>query len=271
MKDSANELNRLMEVIETLRGPEGCPWDQEQSLEDVGRHLVEEAGEVLDAIEDARGVPTADVCEELGDVLMNIFMASVIAGEDDSFDLDSIAAGIREKLIRRHPHVFSGQKAENSEEVLKLWNAIKEKEKADRGEPASTSRLAAVPRNLPPVLRAEKISRKAAASGFDWDGPSGVIEKLREEILELEGALKTEEAAGGEKDRAVLDELGDILFTAVNLCRKLGVSADTALRQSTAKFARRFMEMEEILGDLESADAEEMDKAWEQAKGESPG
>lgn len=271
MKDSTNELNRLMEVIETLRGPDGCPWDQEQSLEDVGRHLVEEAGEVLDAIEDARGAPTADVCEELGDVLMNVFMASVIAGESDAFDLDSIAAGIRKKLIRRHPHVFNGQKAENSEEVLKLWNAIKEKEKADRGEPVSNSRLAAVPRNLPPVLRAEKITKKASASGLDWEGSSGVIEKLREEILELEGALKKEEEGGGEKDRAIMDELGDILFTAVNLCRKLDVSADAALRHSTAKFVRRFMEMEGILDDLESADAEELDKAWEQVKGEGSG
>ena len=126
MKEPLNELSKLLEVIETLRGPEGCPWDQEQSLEDVGRHLLEEASEVVDAIEDGQGRPTPDVCEELGDVLLNIFMASVIAAESGAFELDTIAEGIREKLLRRHPHVFGGQKAENSEEVLKLWNAIKE-------------------------------------------------------------------------------------------------------------------------------------------------
>lgn len=265
MKDPANALNKLLEVIETLRGPAGCPWDQEQTLEDIGRHLIEEASEVIDAIEDGQGRPTPEVCEELGDVLMNIFMASVIGSESDSFELDSIAEGVREKLIRRHPHVFSGEKAENSEEVLKLWNAIKAKEKEDRGEPQPASRLSAVPRSLPPVLRAEKISRKAAACGFDWDGPSGVIEKLREEIGELEAALDP----GAEKDGETMDELGDILFTAVNICRKLGVSADTALRQATAKFTRRFNEMEKLLGDLESAGADEMNKAWEQVKNEN--
>jgi len=268
MKDSAKELSRLMEVVETLRGPNGCPWDQEQSLEDVGRHLLEEAGEVLDAIEDGEGHPTPEVCEELGDVLMNVFMASVIAGESQAFELAAIAAGIREKLIRRHPHVFSDREANNSEEVLKLWNAIKDQEKADRGESATASRLSAVPRNLPPVLRAEKLSGKAAKAGFDWEAPEGVIGKLKEEIEELERAM---EAAGSDpagKDRGVMEELGDILFTAVNLCRKLDVSADAALRQSTAKFVRRFMKLEKILADLESADAEEMNRAWEQEKGE---
>ena len=265
MKEPLNELSKLLEVIETLRGPEGCPWDQEQSLEDVGRHLLEEASEVVDAIEDGQGRPTPDVCEELGDVLLNIFMASVIAAESGAFELDTIAEGIREKLLRRHPHVFGGQKAENSEEVLKLWNAIKEKEKEDRGDSLPASRLATVPRSLPPVLRAEIISRKASATGFDWEDSRGVIEKLREEIGELEAALDP----GAEKDGETMDELGDILFTAVNICRKLGVSADTALRQATAKFTRRFNEMEKLLGDLESAGADEMNKAWEQVKNEN--
>ena len=271
MKEPLNELSKLLEVIETLRGPEGCPWDQEQSLADVGRHLLEEASEVVDAIEDGQGRPTPDVCEELGDVLLNIFMASVIAAESGAFELDTIAEGIREKLLRRHPHVFGGQKAENSEEVLKLWNAIKEKEKEDRGDSLPASRLATVPRSLPPVLRAEIISRKASATGFDWEDSRGVIEKLREEIGELEAALHKKGNTAGEKDRAIKEELGDILFTAVNLCRKLGVSADTALRQSTSKFTSRFQKMEKMLGDIEDAETDEMNNAWKQVKGENPG
>lgn len=264
MKDPSNALNKLLEVIETLRGPDGCPWDQEQTLEDVGRHLLEEASEVVDAIEDAQGRPAPEVCEELGDVLMNVMMASVIGAETDSFELGSIAEGVREKLIRRHPHVFSGKKAENSEEVLKLWNAIKAKEKEDRGEPPPASRFSDVPRSLPPVLRAEKISRKASAFGFDWEEPAGVIEKLREEIGELEEAL----GAGAEKDGEIIDELGDILFTSVNVCRKLGVSADAALRQATAKFTRRVNEMEKLLGNLDAAGSDEMNQAWDKVKGE---
>ena len=169
MKEPGRSLLELLDVIESLRGPGGCPWDQEQELSDVGQHLLEEVCEVLDAISDGEGRPTEHVCEELGDVLMNVFMASVIASEDESFDLSSVADGVRKKLVRRHPHVFGDKDAKNSEEVLKLWNSIKEeerKEKACAGKDASVaSILDRVPRSLPSVQRAEKVSKKAMRQG----------------------------------------------------------------------------------------------------------
>lgn len=268
MKEPALSLLKLLEVVETLRGPGGCPWDQEQSLENIGRHLLEEACEVVDAIEDGEGKPCAAVCEELGDVLMNILMASVIASESGAFEIGAVVSGILEKLIRRHPHVFEDEKAENAEEVLELWNSIKEEEKRGRGESGEVSRLDSVPRSLPSVLRAEKISQKAAACGLDWQDPFAVIEKLREEIAELEEAVSEAGGPSWGEDPVVEEELGDILFTAVNLCRKFDCSAESALRKSTAKFVRRFQGLEQELGDLGSISTAKMNQAWEQMKGD---
>ena len=263
MNEPVRPLLELLEVVETLRGPNGCPWDQEQSLGDIGKYLLEESSEVLDAIEDSRGLPSEHVCEELGDVLMNIFMASVIASEDGTFGLHEVAEGIRDKLVRRHPHVFGDEKADNPQEVLELWNSIKAEEKASRGAPPA-SRLDGVPRSLPSVPRAEKISRKAAGCGLDWNGPAEVLDKLREEIGELEAVLGTGESPGD--DERIEEELGDILFTAVNLCRKLGCSADSALGRSTAKFISRFRGLEEKLVDLESCTPQQLNAAWEDLK-----
>ena len=285
MKEPGRSLLELLDVIESLRGPGGCPWDQEQELPDIGQHLLEEVCEVLDAISDGEGRPTEHVCEELGDVLMNVFMASVIASEDESFDLSSVAVGIRKKLVRRHPHVFGDKDAKNSEEVLKLWNSIKEEERKERaptGEDASAaSILDRVPRSLPSVQRAEKISKKASSCGLDWVDAAGVIDKLKEEnvdekagkiidklkeeVSELEGALSSDvdRIAGGD----IQEELGDILFTAVNLCRKLGYSADEALVRSTRKFITRFKGVERDLGTLEGRDADELNAAWDRVKG----
>lgn len=268
MKEPALSLIKLLDVVQALRGPGGCPWDQEQSLEDVGRYLLEETCEVIDAIADGKGLPSPEVCEELGDVLMNVFMASVIASESGAFEIESVADGIREKLIRRHPHVFNNEKAENAEDVLKLWNSIKEKEKKDRGGGKPASRLDSVPRSLPSVPRAEKVSRKAAACGFDWEDPAGVVDKLREEIAELEEAVRRGDTSSSREDPAVEEELGDILFTAVNLCRKFDCCADSALQKSTSKFIRRFQNLEKQLGDLESAGIDEMNKSWDEMKGD---
>ena len=267
MNEPARSLLELLAVVETLRGPDGCPWDQEQSIENIGKHLLEESSEVLDAIEDSGGLPGEHVCEELGDVLMNIFMASVIAAESGAFGLPEVAEGIRAKLVRRHPHVFGDKKADSPEEVLELWNSIKAEEKKSRGE-ASPSRLDGVPRNLPTVLRAEKISRKAAGCGFDWKNPAEVVGKLREEIIELEEVLRGEDGDSGDNDVRIQEELGDILFTAVNLCRKLGCSADEALGRSTAKFINRFHGLEGRLENLESCTHAQMNDAWEKLKEE---
>ena len=149
MKEPGRSLLELLDVIESLRGPGGCPWDQEQELSDIGQHLLEEVCEVLDAISDGEGRPTEHVCEELGDVLMNVFMASVIASEDGSFDLSSVATGIRKKLVRRHPHVFGDKAVKNSEEVLKLWNSIKEEE---RKEEAPSGAVSYTHMTLPTIL-----------------------------------------------------------------------------------------------------------------------
>jgi MazG family protein len=269
MKEPARSLLELLDVIESLRGPDGCPWDQEQELSDIGQHLLEEVCEVLDAISDGGGRPTEHVCEELGDVLMNVFMASVIASEDESFDLSSVATGIRKKLVRRHPHVFGDKAVKNSGEVLKLWNSIKEEERKERdpaGEDGSAaSILDRVPRSLPSVQRAEKISKKASSCGLDWVDANGVIDKLKEEVSELEGALSAD--ADGIAGGAIEEELGDILFTAVNLCRKLGYSADEALVRSTRKFTTRFKCVEMDLGTLEGRDADELNAAWDRVKG----
>ena len=263
MKEPVCPLFELLEVVEVLRGPNGCPWDQEQSLGDIGKYLLEESSEVLDAIEDSGGLPSEHICEELGDVLMNIFMASVIASEDGSFGLHEVAEGVRDKLVRRHPHVFGDEKADNPQEVLELWNAIKAEEKDSRGSPPA-SRLDGVPRSLPSVPRAEKISRKAAGCGLDWNSPTEVLDKLREEIGELEAVLDDGESPGG--DARIEEELGDILFTAVNLCRKLGCSADAALGRSTVKFITRFRELEEKLVNLESCTPQQLNAAWEELK-----
>lgn len=269
MKEPARSLLELLDVIESLRGPDGCPWDQEQELSDIGQHLLEEVCEVLDAISDGGGRPTEHVCEELGDVLMNVFMASVIASEDESFDLSSVATGIRKKLVRRHPHVFGDKAVKNSGEVLKLWNSIKEEERKELGpageDGSAASILDRVPRSLPSVQRAEKISKKASNCGLDWVDANGVIDKLKEEVSELEGALSAD--ADGLAGGAIQEELGDILFTAVNLCRKLGYSADEALVRSTRKFTTRFKCVEMDLGTLEGRDADELNAAWDRVKG----
>ena len=269
MKEPGRSLLELLDVIESLRGPDGCPWDQEQELSDVGQHLLEEVCEVLDANSDGKGRPTEHVCEEQGDVLMNVFMASVIASEDESFDLSSVAGGIRNKLVRRHPHVFGDQDVKNSREVLKLWNSIKEEERKERapaGEDTSAaSILDRVPRSLPSVQRAEKVSKKASSCGLDWSDATGVIDKLKEEVSELESALSADVERSGVGD--IQDELGDILFTAVNLCRKLGYSADEALVRSTRKFITRFKGVEKDLGTLEGRDADELNAAWDRVKG----
>ena len=269
MKEPGRPLLELLDVIESLRGPGGCPWDQEQELSDIGQHLLEEVCEVLDAISDGGGRPTEHVCEELGDVLMNVFMASVIASEDESFDLSSVATGIRKKLVRRHPHVFGDKAVKNSREVLKLWNSIKEEERKERGPAGEDGSVASildrVPRSLPSVQRAEKISKKASSCGLDWVDANGVIDKLKEEVSELEGALSAD--ADGIAGGAIQEELGDILFTAVNLCRKLGYSADEALVRSTRKFITRFKCVEMDLGAIEGRDADELNAAWDRAKG----
>jgi MazG family protein len=249
-------LARLTQVIDTLRSPDGCPWDRKQTVETLAPHVVEEAHEFADAV--ARGdMPGA--CEELGDLLMAILMIARVAGEDRGFGTEAVARGVTEKLIRRHPHVYGEAKADDAGQVLRNWEDIKKSEKRAKGEEDSV--LSGVPRSLPALLRAYRVGQKASSAGFDWPDLDGPSEKVDEEWAELRAA-----AAAGDRD-ATAAELGDLLFAVVNVARKLGVEPELALRGTVERFQARFRWVEQNLGKpLREAGLAEMDALWEEAK-----
>ena len=227
----------LVRVMARLRGPGGCPWDRAQTHESLRRHLLDEAYEVLEAID--TGDP-ALLKEELGDLLLQSIFHAQMAADDGVFDIDDVAESTVEKLIRRHPHVFADVDATTPDEVYANWEKIKEseKERESIGED--------IPKALPSLLRAQKIQRRAAGRGFDWAHLAGAVEKVREELAELEeaaGAQEGKDLEGAAKD-ALEEEVGDVLFAVTALARKLGVDAENALRSTTEKFVRRFEEME---------------------------
>ena len=250
-------LARLRAVVHCLRAPGGCPWDIEQTHESLIPHAIEEAYEVADAI---RSGDAALMCDELGDLLLQPVLHAEIASETGAFDLDSIANGLTEKLIRRHPHVFGETTADDSSAVLKQWDAIKRTEKGDQPEHL----LAGVTHGLPSLMRAQKLQKKAARVGFDWPDVAPVIGKIREETLEVEEAI-----ASGHPE-ALRHEIGDLLFSVVNLARKLGIDAESALAATNDRFVRRFTGVEERLvaagKKMGSATLEEMDAAWDEVK-----
>lgn len=260
-------FTRLVRIIQTLRGPDGCPWDRRQTLADIGRYVVEEAAEVADAIVDGDGEPTEEVCEELGDLMMTILLAARVCEEQEAFSIDDVARLVGDKLIRRHPHVFGETTVEGADDVVAVWDEIKRREKEGQGRPPPTSRLDGVPRSLAPLARAYKISARAARAGFDWPSPLGSLEKVREELQEVTDLLDEEGAPRGRTTVDELrDELGDVLFAAVNLCRQLDVHPDDALRATIAKFDRRFRRLEREFPDLESRSLEEMDRIWDEMR-----
>lgn len=254
---SRHPVDRLREIVARLRAPGGCPWDREQSHASLRGALIEECYEVIDAIgrEDDENLK-----EELGDLLLNIVMHAQMAGERDAFSLGDVAAHASEKMIRRHPHVFGKIALDTSGEVLRQWDQIKRSEK---GAPAG-GLLDGLPASLPALLRAQNVQKKAGRAGFDWPDASPVFEKLEEEIAEVRDAI-----ASGDK-KAVEQEVGDILFTAVNLARKLGVDAETALTSTTNRFMRRFGAVERALAadgrQIEGTPLEELDRIWDQIK-----
>lgn len=253
------ELARLLGVIDRLRDPGGCPWDREQTEATMAPHLLEEAYEAVEALQAS---DTAASCEELGDVLMNVLMIARIASEAERYDIEDVARGIADKLVRRHPHVFGDAEVEGSDQVLANWEAIKRREKAD-APPRGV--LSGVPADLPALLRAHRVGEKAARTGFDWPDARGPRDKLTEEIGELDEAL-----AGGDH-AAVEHELGDVLFSVVNVARHAGINAEMALRRTVQRFVQRFGHVEEQLGDrLEAASLEEMEELWQQAKKTAP-
>jgi MazG family protein len=247
--------------MDRLRDPDGCPWDREQTLETLAPYLLEEAHEVAEAV--AAADPAA-LCEELGDLLLQIVFMARIGRENGWFDLDSVADGIAEKMVRRHPHVFADREVADAAEVVRNWEDIKREERADEPE---SSALDGVPAALPALLKAFRMTEKAAAVGFDWRRPADVMAKMREEMDELAVEL---EADGGAPSERVRSEMGDILFVMANLARHLGVEPETALQRTNATFQRRFRAMEaqaQARGDtLRELSLEQQDELWEEAK-----
>lgn len=254
-------LQRLIEVVAQLRSPEGgCPWDLEQTPETLIPYVLEEAYEVVDAIR--QGNPDA-IADELGDLLLQVVLQAQIASEEQQFDMATVANGIAEKLIRRHPHVFGEISVENVDQVRQNWEEIKAQEEQAKTETQSlTPRLSRYARSLPPLTAAMKISQKAAAVGFEWENVDGVWEKFHEELGEFEQALKAETQAEQQA------ELGDLLFTIVNLARWYGLDPEAALQGTNQRFIQRFSQVEQALAgkSLANYTLEELEQLWQQAK-----
>jgi ATP diphosphatase len=255
--DKGRQLDRLRAIMHRLRAPGGCPWDAEQTHGSLVSNLIEEAYETVDAIQRC---DMEHLQEELGDLLLQVVFHSELAQEAGRFDLDEVARGISDKLVRRHPHVFAASDAATTDAVLQQWDAIKREEKGVEDEPY----LHGTGKGLPALLRASKLQKKAAKVGFDWPTQTGVLAKIREEVLEVEAAVDAQDLA------AVDEEIGDLLFSVVNLVRFRKLDPEVLLAASNEKFERRFGDMErrlKALGlTLEAATAEQMDEAWEAAK-----
>lgn len=228
-------IDRLLAIMARLRAPDGCPWDREQTLASLKRYLIEECYEELEAID--QGDP-AKIREELGDVLLQIVFQARICEEAGAFTFDDVAATIAEKLVRRHPHVFGATQVSGSDEVVRNWDAIKREEKKTAGAAVPASAVDGVPRHLPALLKAEQVQSRASRVGFDWEAAHQVVDKLDEEVAELKEALAANDAA------RIRDELGDVLFTVVNLSRFVEANAEQALNATTEKFMRRFRAVE---------------------------
>ena len=259
---AAAALGKAAAIMAKLRAPGGCPWDREQTFDTIKRHTLEETYEVFDAIE-RRDWPALK--DELGDLLLQVLFYAEMASEAGYFNLEEVANSLSEKLIRRHPHVFGNIEAEDANAVLRNWEQIKVAEKrakADAERPHSI--MAEVPRSMPSMLEASKLGSKAAKVGFDWPNVDGLFDKLAEETEELR-----EELASDAQSERVEQELGDLLFTAVNLARHLRVDPESALRGTNAKFRQRFAAMEQEAGghvQMESMSAEDLEGLWTRAK-----
>ena len=254
-KDSY-DVRDLEEIVRILRAPGGCPWDAEQTHESIRRNFLEEAYEAVEAIDERS---PGHLKEELGDVLLQVLFHARMEQEAGRFNLDDVADGVCKKLIYRHPHVFGDVSVTGTGEVLTNWEELKRKEK---GQATNTDALSAVARSLPALWRAEKVQKKAKKAGFDWPDISGALDKLSEELEEL----KTAVAQGTN----VEEELGDLLFSAVNVSRFLKADPEVALGKATDKFISRFAKVEALAAAqnqaMEGMTLEELDKLWERAK-----
>ena len=245
-------LNEAIDIMARLRGPGGCAWDRAQTFDTIKRHTLEETYEVFDAIE-RRAWP--DLQEELGDLLLQVLFYAQMAEDAGYFAIEDVAAGLAAKLVRRHPHVFGDAVATTPEAVNATWEAVKRSEK----KMVVGAFLDAVPRHVPAMLEAEKLGAKAAKVGFDWPDARGLLAKVAEECAEIEAELE------GREQARLTDEVGDLLFTVVNLARHLRVEPEFALRAANAKFRSRFGAMENLAG-VEERSAEEWERLWSLAK-----
>jgi MazG family protein len=253
VSDTTGGFYELVRIMAFLRAPDGCPWDLEQTHMTLRRHLLEEAYEAVAAIEAG---DDAELADELGDILLQVVFHAQIASEEGRFDIEDVAAAITEKLRRRHPHIFADAIAETPSDVMTRWDSIKRDEKPGRGT------LDGIAHTLPALTYADKISRRAVSVGFEWETVEDVWEKVHEEIEELKAtAPKSPEAE---------DEVGDLLFSVVNVARKMGVDPEQALRGTCAKFQRRFAEMERTAAEegreLDGMGIDDMEALWRRAK-----
>ena len=260
MSKAGESIERLLGVMRTLRAPDGCPWDIKQTHETLKSDLIEEAYEVIDAIE---GGDPSELEEELGDLLLQVVFHAQISADAGEFQFDQVADGISDKLIRRHPHVFGEVEVANADEVLQNWDAIKKTEKQAEGD-APKSIVAGIPKHLPALQKAHQIQKRAARAGFDWDNIDDVFAKLHEEIDEVKEAI----SRNHEDD--IKDELGDLLFSVVNVSRYLGHNPEELLNQNIKKFVARFQFVEDQVHATGRAFKEftlaELDQFWDQAK-----
>ena len=261
-EEAAQHLQEAVAIMARLRAPNGCPWDREQTFDTIKRHTLEETYEVFDAIE-RRAWP--DLKDELGDLLLQVLFYAQMASEAGYFTISDVAANLNAKLIRRHPHIFGEVEATDADAVLRNWEQIKRTEK-QASAVSHDSMLDEVPRSMPSMLEAGKLGSKAAKMGFDWPNVDGLFDKLQEEITELQAEL----APNAENySTAAEEELGDLLFTVVNLARHLKIDPESALRATNAKFRRRFRAMESAAGGTEALAActpAELEERWSQAK-----
>lgn len=260
MSSSTAAMDELVRIIQQLRGPDGCPWDREQTSPSMVRFLIEEAYELADAI---AADHTELICEELGDVVFHVLFITQLHSEQGRFDLEQVCRGIGAKMKRRHPHVFGSARVADSAEVARNWQQIKRREK---GGGRRASALDGVPAGQPGLMRAYAVSERAARARFDWEDLAAVLAKLQEELSEFNAAV-------GRKDPGQAElELGDILFTLVNVARFSGVHPETALTRAVQKFERRFRRMEILAAaggvELEALPQSEKDRIWEAVKSE---
>jgi ATP diphosphatase len=264
MSKNTQQLSRLLQIIEQLRDPEtGCPWDVKQTFESIVPHTIEETYEVADAIFSG---DMSHIKDELGDLLFQIVFYAQLGEEQGEFNFEDIAQGINDKLVRRHPHVFADAQAKPDAELNQQWEEIKACERKNAGTTSDPSVLANIPQGMTPLLRAQKIQKKCSSVGFDWSELPPVVAKIHEEIEEVLAEVNVTEP----DQKAIEEEIGDLLFAVVNLARHTSVNAETALIKANHKFERRFRLVEKVIGnqglDIKEANIEQMEAAWQLIK-----